>query len=206
VRHETVEKNVSLLTALIIIVISAGGLAEIVPLAMTAYSKTGNADVKPYGALELTGRDVYVREGCYLCHSQQVRPFLSETERYGPYSVAAESQYDHPFQWGSKRTGPDLARVGARYSDDWHRVHLHNPRDVVPESNMPGFPWLEKDAIDPDLLQRKMRVLRKLGTPYTDEQIAAAPATVQGKTEMDALIAYLQSLGLGRPRGAGDGL
>ena len=202
--HEAVEKNVSLLTVLIILVISAGGLAEIVPLAMNAYAKEGNAEVKPYGALELTGRDIYVREGCYLCHSQQIRPFLSETERYGPYSVAAESQFDHPFQYGSKRTGPDLARVGERYSDDWHRTHLRNPRDVVPESNMPGFPWLERAGIDPDLLQRKMRVLRRLGTPYTDEQIAAAPASVQGKTEMDALIAYLQSLGLGRPRGSGE--
>lgn len=205
-RHETIEKNISLLTTLIIIVISAGGLAEIVPLAMNAYAKAGDVEVKPYAPLELTGRDVYVREGCYLCHSQQIRPFLSETERYGPYSVAAESQYDHPFQWGSKRTGPDLARVGGRYSDDWHRVHLHNPRDVVPESNMPGFPWLEKNPVDPVLLQKKMRVLRRLGSPYTDAAIAAAPAAVEGKTEMDALIAYLQSLGLGRPRGSGDGL
>jgi len=205
-RHETIEKNISLLTTLIIIVISAGGLAEIVPLAMNAYAKAGDVEVKPYAPLELTGRDVYVREGCYLCHSQQIRPFLSETERYGPYSVAAESQYDHPFQWGSKRTGPDLARVGGRYSDDWHRVHLHHPRDVVPESNMPGFPWLEKATVDPVLLQKKMRVLRQLGSPYTDAEIADAPAAVEGKTEMDALIAYLQSLGLGRPRGSGDGL
>ena len=202
--HERVEKNIGLLTTLIIVVISAGGLAEIVPLAMNAYAKEGNADVKPYTALQLSGRDVYVREGCYLCHSQQIRPFLSETERYGPYSVAAESQYDHPFQFGSKRTGPDLARVGGRYSDDWHRTHLHNPRDVVPESNMPGFPWLEKASIDPKLLQRKLRALRTLGTPYTDQEVADAPAAVQGKTEMDALIAYLQSLGLARPRGTGE--
>ncbi len=202
--HEVVERNVSLLTVLIILVISVGGLVEIVPLAMNAYAKQGSDDIKPYGPLELTGRDVYVSEGCYLCHSQQVRPFLSETERYGPYSVAAESQYDHPFQYGSKRTGPDLARVGGRYSDDWHHVHLHNPRDVVPESMMPGYPWLEHSAIDPKLLQRKMRVLRFLGTPYTDAQIAAAPEAVAGKTEQDALIAYLQSLGLARPRGSGE--
>jgi cytochrome c oxidase cbb3-type subunit 2 len=172
---------------------------------MNAYKQAGNVEVKPNGPLELVGFDIYVREGCYLCHSQQIRPFLSETERYGPYSVAAESQYDHPFQWGSKRTGPDLARVGMRYSDDWHRIHLHNPRDVVPESNMPGFPWLEKASIDPDLLQRKMRVLRRLGTPYTDAQIVEAPAAIAGKTEMDALIAYLQSRGLSRPRGTGEG-
>lgn len=202
--HEAVEKSVSLLTVLIIIVISVGGLVEIVPLAMNAYAKQGSADSKPYPPLELAGRDVYVSEGCYLCHSQQIRPFLSETERYGPYSVAAESQYDHPFQYGSKRTGPDLARVGGRYSDDWHRVHTNSPRDVVPESVMPGYPWLQHDVIDARLLQRKMRVLRMLGTPYSDADIAAAPASVQGKSELDALIAYLQSLGLARPRGSGE--
>jgi cytochrome c oxidase cbb3-type subunit 2 len=144
---------------------------------------------------------VYVREGCYVCHSQQIRPFRSETERYGPYSLAGESVYDHPFQFGSKRTGPDLARVGGRYSDDWHRVHLNNPRDVVPESNMPGYPWLAKSTVDGPLLTKKMRVLRTLGTPYSDAEIDAAADAVQGKTEQDALVAYLQSLGLARPRG-----
>lgn len=198
--HEVVERNISILTTLIIVVISVGGLVEIVPLAMNAYAKQGSVKVAPYPALELAGRDVYVREGCYLCHSQMIRPFLSETERYGPYSVAAESQYDHPFLFGSKRTGPDLARVGGRYSDDWHRVHLNNPRDVVPESNMPDFPWLEKATIDGGLLQKKMRVLRLLGTPYSDADIAAAPDAVSQKTEMDALIAYLQGLGRARPR------
>jgi len=198
--HEVVEKRLAVLTILILIVISVGGLVEIVPLMLGAAAKQGNVKVVPRTALEQAGFDIYVREGCYLCHSQQIRPFRSETERYGPYSVAAESQYDHPFQWGSKRTGPDLARVGGRYSDDWHRLHLRNPRDVVPESNMPGFPWLERTRIDGELLQRKLRVLRLLGTPYTDADIAAAPAAVQDKTELDALIAYLQSLGLARPR------
>jgi len=199
--HEIIEKKLGLLTILIVLVISVGGLIEIVPLAVSAAQKQGNVHITPRTALEQEGFDIYVREGCYLCHSQQIRPFRSETERYGPYSVAAESQYDHPFQFGSKRTGPDLARVGGRYSDDWHRAHLHNPRDVVPESNMPGFPWLAKSTIDGQLLARKLRVLRILGTPYTDQQIADAPADVQGKTELDALIAYLQSLGLARPRG-----
>ena len=199
--HETVEKKLGLLTILILMVISVGGLVEIVPLAVGAAKKQGDVKITPRTALQQAGFDIYVREGCYLCHSQQIRPFLSETERYGPYSVAAESQYDHPFQFGSKRTGPDLARVGGRYSDDWHRVHLHNPRDVVPESNMPGFPWLEKNGIDGELMQKKLRVLRMLGTPYTDADIAGAAAEVQGKTELDALIAYLQSLGLDKPRG-----
>jgi len=199
--HEIVETKLGVLTVLILLVISVGGLVEIVPLALTEAKKQGDVQIKPRTALEQAGFDIYVREGCYLCHSQMIRPFRSETERYGPYSVAAESQYDHPFEFGSKRTGPDLARVGGRYSDDWHRVHLRNPRDVVPESNMPGFPWLANGSIDGQLLQRKLRVLRMLGTPYTDEQIAAAPAAVQGKTELDALIAYLQSLGLARPRG-----
>lgn len=198
--HEVVERNISILTTLIIVVISVGGLVEIVPLAMNAYAKQGSVEVKPYPALELAGREIYVREGCYLCHSQMVRPFLSETERYGPYSVAAESQYDHPFLFGSKRTGPDLARVGGRYSDDWQRVHLNNPRDVVPESNMTAFPWLAKSTIDGHLLQKKMRVLRQLGTPYSDADIAAAPDAVAQHTEMDALIAYLQGLGRARPR------
>jgi cytochrome c oxidase cbb3-type subunit 2 len=199
--HDVVERKLGLLIVLIVLVISIGGFIEVIPLAMSAAAKQGAVQIKPRTALEQAGFDIYEREGCYLCHSQQIRPFRSETERYGPYSVAAESQYDHPFQWGSKRTGPDLARVGGRYSDDWHRVHLHNPRDVVPESNMPGFPWLEHTGIDAELLQRKLRVLRMLGTPYSDAEIAAAPAAVQDKTELDALIAYLQSLGLARPRG-----
>jgi cytochrome c oxidase cbb3-type subunit II len=199
--HEIVEKKLGLLTVLIVLVISVGGLVEIVPLAVSAAAKQGEVHITPRTALQQEGFDVYVREGCYLCHSQQIRPFRSETERYGPYSLAAESQYDHPFQFGSKRTGPDLARVGGRYSDDWHRAHLHNPRDVVPESNMPGFPWLAKATIDGQLTQRKLKVLRMLGTPYTDADIAGAAAAVQDKTELDALIAYLQSLGLDKPRG-----
>jgi cytochrome c oxidase cbb3-type subunit 2 len=199
--HETVEKRLGLLTVLIVLVISVGGLVEIVPLMASAAAKQGNVHITPRTALEQEGFDIYVREGCYLCHSQQIRPFRSETERYGPYSLAAESQYDHPFQFGSKRTGPDLARVGGRYSDDWHRAHLHNPRDVVPESNMPSFPWLAHNTIDSTLTQRKLKVLRLLGTPYTDADIAAAPAAVKDKTELEALIAYLQSLGLDKPRG-----
>jgi cytochrome c oxidase cbb3-type subunit 2 len=201
VNHDVVERRLGLLTILIILVVSVGGLVEVVPLITSAAAKQGAVHITPRTALEQAGFDIYEREGCYLCHSQQIRPFRSETERYGPYSVAAESQYDHPFQWGSKRTGPDLARVGGRYSDEWHRLHLRNPRDVVPESNMPGFPWLAKAGIDGALMQRKMRVLRMLGTPYTDADIAAAPAAVKDKTELDALIAYLQSLGLARPRG-----
>ena len=201
--HEVVEKKLGLLTVLILLVISVGGLIEIVPLIISGAAKQGNVKIIPRTALEQAGFDVYVREGCYLCHSQQIRPFRSETERYGPYSVAAESQYDHPFQFGSKRTGPDLARVGGRYSDDWHRVHLHNPRDVVPESNMPGFPWLGKAKLDGQLIQRKLKVLRVLGTPYTDADVAGAAAAVQDKTELDALVAYLQSLGIDKPRGSG---
>lgn len=201
--HEVVEKKLGLLTVLILLVISVGGLIEIVPLMISGAAKQGNVKIIPRTALEQAGFDVYVREGCYLCHSQQIRPFRSETERYGPYSVAAESQYDHPFQFGSKRTGPDLARVGGRYSDDWHRVHLHNPRDVVPESNMPGFPWLGKAKLDGQLMQRKLKVLRILGTPYTDADVAGAAAAVQDKTELDALVAYLQSLGIDKPRGSG---
>ena len=199
--HEIIEKNAGLLIVLIILVISVGGLVEIVPLALSAAKKQGNAQVVPRTALQQEGFDIYVREGCYLCHSQQIRPFRSETERYGPYSVAAESQYDHPFEFGSKRTGPDLARVGGRYSDDWHRLHLHNPRDVVPESNMPGYPWLATVKIDATLTARKLTVLRMLGTPYADADIQGAAASVQDKTELDAVIAYLQSLGLGRRRG-----
>jgi cytochrome c oxidase cbb3-type subunit 2 len=200
--HETVEKNVGLLTVLIILVISVGGLVEIVPLMLSAAKKQGSTQVVPRTALQQEGFDIYVREGCYLCHSQQIRPFRSETERYGPYSVAAESQYDHPFEFGSKRTGPDLARVGGRYSDDWHKLHLHNPRDVVPESNMPGYPWLATSKIDSTLTSRKLNVLRMLGTPYSDADVQGASAAVEGKTELDALVSYLQSLGLARPRGS----
>jgi cytochrome c oxidase cbb3-type subunit II len=198
--HDVVERKLGLLIVLIILVISVGGFIEVIPLITSAAARQGIAHITPRTALEQAGFDVYEREGCYLCHSQQIRPFRSETERYGPYSLAAESQYDHPFQWGSKRTGPDLARVGGRYSDDWHRLHLRNPRDVVPESNMPGFPWLEQSKLDGALLQRKLRVLRRLGTPYSDADITGAPAAVQDKTELDALVAYLQSLGLARPR------
>ena len=202
--HDFIERKLGVLIVLIVLVISVGGFVEVIPLITSAAAKQGAVHIAPRTPLEQVGFDVYEREGCYLCHSQQIRPFRSETERYGPYSLAAESQYDHPFQWGSKRTGPDLARVGGRYSDEWHRMHLHNPRDVVPESNMPGFPWLFNTKIDGALLQRKLHVLRLLGTPYTDADIAAAPAAVADKTEADALIAYLQSLGLARPRGSGE--
>lgn len=197
--HEVVEKNIGLMMVMIVIVISIAALVEILPLVFQK-DLVGQPieGVKPYDALALEGRDVYVREGCYLCHSQQIRPFVSETERYGPYSVAGESVYDRPFQWGSKRTGPDLARVGGRYTNDWHRIHFNNPRDLVPESNMPGFPWLAENGIDGEITARKMRRLRMVGDPYTDEQIAAAPKAVEGKTELDALIHYLQGLGLAR--------
>ena len=198
--QEMLERNVGWLIVCVVLLVSVGGLVEIVPLYFQKSTTEPTKGVNPYTALQLAGRDVYLREGCYNCHSQMIRPFRAETERYGHYSVAGESVYDHPFQWGSKRTGPDLARVGGRYSDDWHRVHLTNPRDVVPESNMPGFPWLERTRLDGKLLQRKLRVLRLLGTPYTDADIAGASAAVQDKTELDALIAYLQSLGLARPR------
>jgi cytochrome c oxidase cbb3-type subunit 2 len=193
--HEAVEKKVGLLGVLIAIVISIGGLVEIVPLYFQQSVTQPAPGIKPYDALRLEGRDIYIREGCYTCHSQMIRPFRSETERYGPYSLAGESVYDHPFQFGSKRTGPDLARVGGRYSDDWHRVHLVNPRDVVPESNMPRFPWLTEAGIDGTQTARKMQALRRIGVPYTDEEIAGAAAAVAGKTEMDALVAYLQGLG-----------
>jgi cytochrome c oxidase cbb3-type subunit 2 len=193
--HETVEKNVGLMGVLIAVAISFGGLAQIVPLYFQGVSNQPAPGIKPYEALRLAGRDVYVREGCYNCHSQMIRPFQSETERYGPYSLAGESVYDHPFQFGSKRTGPDLARVGGRYSDDWHRVHFDNPRNVVPESNMPGYPWLAKATVDGGLVAKKMGVLRMEGVPYTDAEIAGAAAAVEGKTELDALIAYLQGLG-----------
>jgi cytochrome c oxidase cbb3-type subunit 2 len=194
--HETVEKRPGLLGVLIALVISVGGLVEIVPLYFSSQITTPAPGVKPYTALQFEGRDIYIREGCYNCHSQMIRPLRAETERYGHYSLAGESVYDHPFQWGSKRTGPDLARVGGRYSDEWHRVHLSNPRDVVPESNMPTYAWLADRKVDPSLTPDKLRLMRKLGVPYTDEDVAQASAAVQGKTEMDALIAYLQGLGL----------
>ena len=197
--HKKLEKNISLMAIIIVIVVLVGGAVEILPLVFDDIVREPTEGVKPYPALQLAGRDVYVREGCYLCHSQMIRPFRSETERYGPYSVAGESVYDRPFQWGSKRTGPDLARVGGRYSDDWHRIHLINPRDVVPESNMPGFPWLEENRVDGQLVQKKMQRLKAFGgDPYTDEEIASAPADVEGKNEMDAMIAYLQALGHAR--------
>jgi len=193
--QEHVETNLPWLIVLVLLVVSVGGLVEIVPLFFQKSTTQPVAGLKPYPALQVVGRDVYVREGCYNCHSQMIRPFRAETERYGPYSVAGEFVYDHPFQWGSKRTGPDLARVGGRYSDEWHRVHLNNPRDVVPESNMPGYPWLAKNAADADSISARMRTLRTLGLPYTDEEIAQAPAALKGKTEQDALIAYLQGMG-----------
>ena len=196
--HKKLEKSITLMSIFIVVAISLGGLVEILPLIFGNQVNQPAEGVKPYPALQLAGRDVYVREGCYVCHSQMVRPFRSETERYGPYSVAGESVYDRPFQWGSKRTGPDLARVGGRYSDDWHIIHLMNPRDVVPESNMPGFPWLAEVTLDGELIQKKMQVLQTLGDPYTDEEIAAAAAAVDGKTEMEALVAYLQGLGTAR--------
>jgi cytochrome c oxidase cbb3-type subunit 2 len=199
-KHEKIEKNVGLMIVLVAVAVSFGGLAEIVPLMYQAEAINPLPGVKPYPALELAGRDIYVREGCYNCHSQMVRTLRFETERYGHYSLAGESVYDRPFQWGSKRTGPDLARVGGRYSDDWHRVHLGNPRDVVPESNMPGFPWLAKSAVDGAVVARRMRALQRLGDPYTDEQIAAAPKVVAGKSELDAMVAYLQGLGRHAPR------
>jgi cytochrome c oxidase cbb3-type subunit 2 len=194
--HETVEKRAGLLGVLIAAVISVGGLVEIVPLYFSSQITTAAPGIKPYGPLQLEGRDIFLREGCYNCHSQMVRPLRAETERYGHYSVAGESVYDHPFQFGSKRTGPDLARVGGRYSDEWHRVHLANPRDVVPESNMPMYAWLANRKVDAAETPAKMRALRRVGVPYSDADVAGASATVDGKTEMDALIAYLQGLGI----------
>ena len=193
--HESVETNVGLLMVLTLVVISIGFIAIVPPLFFQPSLTQPVAGLKPYGPLELAGRDIYIRESCMVCHSQMIRPFRAETERYGHYSVAGEFIYDRPFQWGSKRTGPDLHRVGGRYSDAWHRVHLINPRDVVPESIMPGYPWLEDRSLSTDTIQKKMRVLRGLGHPYTDEEIEAAPAALEGKTEMEAIIAYLQSLG-----------
>ena len=202
-KHELIERSVTLLIVATLLVVSVGGLVEIVPLffqhsTTKPIDRQGNPlDVKPYDALRLTGRDIYVREGCYNCHSQMIRPFRAETERYGHYSVAGEYIYDRPFQWGSKRTGPDLHRVGGRYSDNWHIAHLRNPRDVVPESNMPAFPWLDRPISQRDInaIQDKMKALRALGHPYTDEEIAQAPSMLEGKTEMEALVAYLQGLG-----------
>ena len=194
--HERVETNNFLMIVLILVVLSVGGLVEIVPLFFQKSPPEPIKGIEPYTPLQLAGRDIYQREGCYNCHSQMIRPFRSETLRYGHYSVAGESVYDHPFQWGSKRTGPDLARVGGKYNDEWHRIHLNNPRDLVPESNMPAYPWLENTAVDGDALPAHMRALRKVGVPYTDTQIAAATEEVKGKTEMDATIAYLQMLGL----------
>ena len=193
--HDLIERNQGLLIGLVLAVVAVGGLVEIVPLSFQKSVTEPVSGLKPYGALELTGRDIYVREGCYNCHSQMVRPLRAEVERYGPYSVAGEFVYDRPFQWGSKRTGPDLHRVGGRYSDDWHRLHLLNPRDLVPESNMPAYPWLAKAPANAADIEAKLKALRTLGVPYSSEQIAKAQEELKGKTEMDALIAYLQGLG-----------
>jgi cytochrome c oxidase cbb3-type subunit 2 len=193
--HEWIEKNPWLLIGLVLVVISFGGLVEIVPLFFQHSTTEPVAGLKPYSPLRLAGRDIYIREGCYNCHSQMIRPFRAETERYGHYSVAGEFVYDHPFQWGSKRTGPDLARVGGRYSDEWHRTHLDNPRDVVPESNMPGYPWLATAKLDPQSIVPKMRAMQRLHVPYTEQEIKDAPAQLADKTEQDALVAYLQGLG-----------
>ena len=198
--HEKVETNIGLMIVLVTIALSLGGLAEIIPLMYQAEAIKPLPGVKPYPALQLAGRDVYVREGCYNCHSQMIRTLRFETERYGHYSLAGESVYDRPFQWGSKRTGPDLARVGGRYSDDWHRVHMINPRDVVPESNMPSFPWLAKNTLDGEQVTAHMRALKRLGDPYSDEEVANAAKDVAGKTELDAVVAYLQALGKHAPR------
>lgn len=194
--QEKIETRVGLLIVFTIVAVLWGGLAQIVPLFFQKSLTEPVEGLKPYTALQLTGRDIYIREGCVGCHSQMIRPFRAETERYGHYSVAGEFIYDRPFLWGSKRTGPDLHRVGGRYSDDWHRVHLINPRDVVPESIMPSYPWLEKNELDNSDIQAKMRALMIVGTPYTEEQIANAPAALEGKTEMDAMITYLQGLGI----------
>ena len=199
--HDLIERNQALLIVLVIAVVAVGGLVEIVPLYFQRSVTEPVAGLKPYTPLQLTGRDIYVREGCYNCHSQMVRPFRAEVERYGPYSVAGEFVYDRPFQWGSKRTGPDLHRVGGRYSDEWHRIHLINPRDVVPESNMPAYPWLARTRADAETIEAKLKALKVLGVPYADEDIAGARKALDGKTEMDALIAYLQGLGTAVRRG-----
>ncbi len=199
--HERIETNNFLMIVLIVVAVAFGGLVEIVPLFFQRSTTEAAPGIKPYTALQLAGRDIYVREGCYGCHSQMIRPFRAETLRYGDYSKAGEFVYDRPFQWGSKRTGPDLHRVGGRYSDEWHRIHLMNPRDLVPESNMPSYPWLATAMVKPDEMAPKLKALRTLGVPYSDAEIAAAGDAVKGKTEMDALIAYLQ--GLGRPAEGG---
>jgi cytochrome c oxidase cbb3-type subunit II len=193
--HEKIETNNLLMIVLIVLVVAVGGIVEIVPLFFQRSTTQPAEGLKPYTALQLAGRDVYLREGCYNCHSQMIRPFRAETLRYGHFSTAGEFVYDHPFQWGSKRTGPDLHRVGGKYSDDWHRIHLINPRDLVPESNMPAYPWLEKAKVDPADMAPKLRALRVVGVPYTDAEIAEAGAAVKDKTELDALVAYLQVLG-----------
>ena len=193
--HDIIEQKTGLMAILVVLLVSVGGLVEIVPLYFQRSTTEPVSGLKPYSALRLAGRDVYLREGCYNCHSQMIRPFRAEVERYGHYSVAGEFVYDHPFQWGSKRTGPDLARVGGRYSDDWHRTHLRNPRDLVPESNMPGYPWLAKTAVAGDEMPARMKALRMVGLPYTDAEIASSTKDVAGKTEEDALVAYLQELG-----------
>ncbi|MGD9386718.1 MAG: cytochrome-c oxidase, cbb3-type subunit II [Gammaproteobacteria bacterium] len=200
-KHEFIEKKVGLMAVLIVLVISIGGLVEIVPLIFDSQVRDPAPGVEPYDPLELAGRDIYIREGCYGCHSQMIRPFRAETERYGHYSLAGESVYDRPFQFGSKRTGPDLARVGGLYSDEWHRIHLRDPRIVVPESNMPAYPWLEQNTLNPRAVEKRMLVLRKLGHPYSDEDIAGVSAALSGKTEADAVIAYLQGLGTNLGRG-----
>jgi cytochrome c oxidase cbb3-type subunit 2 len=194
--HDKIETTPTLLIVLVILVVAIGGLVEIVPLYFQRTTTEPVKGIKPYEPLRLVGRDIYIREGCYNCHSQMIRPFRAETLRYGHYSVAGEFVYDHPFQWGSKRTGPDLARVGQRYSDEWHRVHFNNPRDVVPESNMPGYPWFARNTVEDVDVQARMRALKSIGVPYTDEQIAKAPAALKGRTELDAVIAYLQGLGV----------
>jgi cytochrome c oxidase cbb3-type subunit 2 len=195
-KHETLEKNVGLMATLIVLVIAVGGLVEIIPLMFQAQTVEAAAGVKPYPPLQLAGRDIYIREGCVGCHSQMVRTLASEVQRYGPYSVAGETVYDRPFLWGSKRTGPDLARVGGRYSDDWHRIHLINPRNVVPESNMPGYPWLTESLVDSKLVEKKMRTLAWMGHPYTEADFASVNDAVVGKTELDAVIAFLQGRGV----------
>ena len=196
--HEKIETSNFLMIVLILVAVAIGGLVEIVPLFFQRSTTEAAPGLKPYGALQLAGRDVYIREGCYNCHSQMVRPFRAGTLRYGPYSTAGEFVYDHPFQWGSKRTGPDLHRVGGKYSDEWHRIHLLNPRDLVPESNMPAYPWLLEATVDPAQMAPRMKALRTVGVPYGDEEIAKAGEDVKGRTEMDALIAYLQVLGTAR--------
>ncbi len=195
-KHEILEKNIGLMALLMVLAVSVGGLTQIVPLFFQDVVNEPVAGLKPYTALQLEGRDVYIKEGCVGCHSQMIRPFRAETERYGHYSVAGESVYDHPFLWGSKRTGPDLARVGGRYSDEWHRAHLYNPRNVVPESKMPSYPWLVENILDGQDTPKKMQALRTLGVPYTDEDISGATDAVKGKSEMDAMVAYLQVLGI----------